>query len=374
MARIELQTLSPVHVGSGRFLQSNMEYVFGKENIGVVDEHKVFNLLGEDRISAWVASIERGESLVAFLKGFDLNFTLQKISGRIISLACEKSLAKDCASLKENIHNGQGLPYLPGSSIKGSIRSALFNQIIRERSTGIEPHKIENRGKISASVLEKEIFGNDPNHDVFRFLRVGDAYFRPNGTVALMMENLNIKERAGEEVAVKDSSKKQLVEAIGTGEKADFVINIDKVGIKLNSDSHQIRNFPAGFESIVSLFKLINRNTEMILEMELKFWEEYQDDIALNYVEQLSHFLQKAKACNHGECIMRMSHGSGWSFITGGWSKESYLVEDDLYWKIRRASRPGEESRYSHLPFPKSRRISSSIELPGMVLLRIKEE
>jgi len=122
MARIELQTLSPVHVGSGRFLQSNMEYVFGKENIGVVDEHKVFNLLGEDRISAWVASIERGESLVAFLKGFDLNFTLQKISGRIIYLACEKSLAKDCASLKENIHNGQGLPYLPGSSIKGSIR------------------------------------------------------------------------------------------------------------------------------------------------------------------------------------------------------------------------------------------------------------
>lgn len=370
MARIEIETLSPVHVGSGRFFQKQIEYVFGRENIGIVNEHKVLELIGEERIPAWVASIDKGEGLVTFLKGYGLEFSLQKISGRIINIFCDKSLAKESATLKEQLHNGQGLPYLPGSSIKGSLRTAVFNEIVREKYKNIDHNKLENRGRFTSSFLEKEIFGKDPNHDVFRFLRVGDAYFKLNKTVAVMMENINIKEKSGEELAITDTSKKQLVEAIGNDEKTVFSLTFDQAGMEKNLKSREIKNFPDCFKSIDALFHTINENTGRILEEEIEFWEDYRDESVDLYLDRIKYFLKKVKGVKSGECIMRMSHGSGWNFITGGWCKDPELVDDVAYGKIVNASRPGNERKYRHLPFPKSKRITSEVELPGFVRLR----
>lgn len=141
----------------------------------------------------------------------------------------------------------------------------------------------------------------------------------------------------------------------------------------MNRRSREIKDFPDCFNSVNALFETINKNTLKILDEEIGFWEDYQDEITDQYLDKLKSFSQKVKGCNPGECIMRMSHGSGWSFITGGWPKDPQLVDDMLYGKIVNASRPGNERRYAHLPFPKSRRISSEVELPGFVRLRIIE-
>lgn len=373
MATIEIKTLTPVHVGSGRFLQSKTEYVFGPTKIGVIDEHKILGLIGEEKVQSWVASIEKGENLVTFLSGYGIKPSLPKISERTIALSCEKEDAKKLSSLKEQIHNGKGLPYLPGSSIKGAIRSAVLNQFMRKQQTPVTSEEIERHGKVSASNLEKSIFGRDPNHDVFRFLRVGDAYFAENDTVAFVMENINLKERRGEKFADKDSSKSQLVEAIAAGSSSNFKLKFDNTGIEINSNRGEITNFPECFSSVKKLFELINQNTGDILKEEIEFWENYRDDdSAAVYIEKLQELLNETQQCNSEECIMRMAHGSGWTFITGGWAKSNTLVDDLLYDKIVNTSRPGNFKNYSHFPFPKSRRISSAIELPGFIKLRIE--
>lgn len=374
MANIEIKTLSPVHVGSGRFLQSKVEYVFGKSKIGVVDEHKVLALIGEEQINSWVASIEKGNGLVSFLKGFGITPPLQKITSRTIALNCENERAKNLSTLKEQIHNGAGLPYIPGSSIKGAIRSAVFNQLLRERNHLIPDDKIELKGRISASVLEKEEFGRDPNHDIFRFLRVGDAYFNESATEALIFQNINIKKSRGEEYVLNDASKNQLVEAIGSGAVASFKISFDRTGMANNMQARQISEFPDCFSSINALFALINRNTRMILEEESEFWSEYYDDEVTEYVDKLKQILQALDACGERECIMRLAHGAGWTFITGNWPKMvDSIVSELVYEKIVDRSRPGNRARYSEFPFPKSRRITSDVELPGFIKLKILE-
>ena len=45
MARIEIETLSPVHVGSGRFFQKQIEYVFGRKTLELSMSIKCSNSL-----------------------------------------------------------------------------------------------------------------------------------------------------------------------------------------------------------------------------------------------------------------------------------------------------------------------------------------
>lgn len=371
MAIIEIKTLTPVHVGSGRFLMSKSEYVSGGESYGVVDEAKVLSLLGDDRIDAWVRSIEKGESLVGLLKTFDIKPKLNEISSRKIKIECNKDRAKNLPNLKEHIHNGQGLAYLPGSSIKGAIRSAIFNQMIREKGEQVPDDKLkQNYGKYSASGLEKGLFGNDPNHDIFRFLRIGDAYFPKNSTVALIMDNLNLKGNPESPEALYDESKNQLLEAIGKEVKTSFQIRFDETGMNRNLEYRTIQSFPDSFSGIDSLFELINSNTIQILQEELEFWSNYDSDDADEYLDQLKIIQTETVKCQTGECVLRMAHGSGWTFITGNWVNQQTYTDDDSYHSIVDVARPGNQRKYADYPFPKSRRISSELDLLGFVKLK----
>jgi len=250
MDTFEIKTITPVHIGSGRFLQSKIEYVFGKENIGVVDEAKVLNLIGEDKVQKWVNSIEQGQGLVAFLHGLGIKPSVKQISSRSIAYQCEVDTAKNLLNLKEQIYNGQGLPYMPGSSIKGAIRSAIYNSEIRKSDKIINSNDLYERDRLRGSVLEKKLFGRDPNHDVFRFLQIGDAYFETNSTVAINMVNINIVQN---HKAIFDSSKNQLVEAIGKNKNANFNMKLNIAGMDSNFKYNSIKEFPSAFNSFKSL-------------------------------------------------------------------------------------------------------------------------
>ena len=86
MDTFEIKTITPVHIGNGRFLQSKTEYVFSKEYLGIVDDSKILELIGEDRLQMWVQSIEQGSALSLFLKPFVPNLKLDMISSRKIKI------------------------------------------------------------------------------------------------------------------------------------------------------------------------------------------------------------------------------------------------------------------------------------------------
>jgi CRISPR type III-A-associated RAMP protein Csm5 len=370
MAKIELRTVTPVHIGSGRFLMNKNEYVFGKENnIGIVDDKKVLELAGEERIQAWVASIEEGRGLIQFLKSCGITATLQKISKRILSISCDKTRAKELPNIKENIHNGQGFPYIPGSSIKGAIRSAVLNQLIRGKRQKIEYSQLMKSRKPTAQFLEKNFFGEDANHDVFRFVRIGDAHFEANSTEAFILENMNLMGNPASPVPRFDSTKNQLVEMIGKSKVTKFNIGLDTKGLHYVEKYNYMKHQPTCFSDLNTLFEIINHNTLTLLGEEIAFWSEYDGEPVTQYLSQVELLIDKAKGLKQGECLLRIAHGSGWRFITGNWAYDDELVDVELYDEIVSASRP-DNNRYEQFPFPKSRRITSNMELPGFVLLK----
>jgi len=191
--QIRIELLTPVHIGSGQFLQQQTDYVEyvgeGGRYFGVIDDHKLLHILGEDRIDLWVQSVERDEDTTELVKRFAPSVAVPKYCKRSIFICSDERTN----TLKECLHDGMGRPYIPGSSIKGAIRTAILSLIMQKKT----PEEISNMNMVAdgkCAQIEKEQFGDIQQSD-FRFLQVGDAYFERECEVALYMCNLNIRER-----------------------------------------------------------------------------------------------------------------------------------------------------------------------------------
>ena len=369
MSRIKIETLTAVHIGSGETLQYGTDFVTGKQDdeyvISIVDPRKVMELIGEDNVYQWVAAIERKEATSKVVKQFAPNAKIDDYSKRIIM---EWSAAKPSDTLKEQIHDGRGVPYIPGSSIKGAIRTAVLGSLAKELPD-LE-NKLKNRfGKVTAELVESELFGGNLNKDVFRFLQVGDAYFGKNYEVAIRMVNINERERQG----FWDQSKSQLIEAICPEDSAEFQMKINLTGYNLSKREGLVSKIPACMQSASALFETISAHTLHLLATEKEYWQEREandaTDHVTNYLERIEEMLDTVRKCEKGkECVLRIGHGSGWRFITGAWTEDL----DNFASLIGPASRPA-NYRYTEYDFPKTRRVDDQCELLGFVKLTLLE-
>lgn len=381
MSRVKIQTLTAVHIGSGESLQYGTDFVQGRCDedyvLSIIDPRKVMGLIGESNLQWWVTSIERKEPTSEVVKRFSPNAHVSDYSKRLIT---EWSAAKPTDTLKEQIHDGQGRPYIPGSSLKGAIRTAVLASLIdsiQDKESKIDKTKRDRQGnpvidksgrvkyKADAKQIESELFGSDPNNDVFRFLQVGDAYFGELREVAVRMVNINEREKR----SFWDESKPQLIEAISPEDETVFQLKLNINGY--NFSKSKVHALPNCMTSEESLFKTINAQTLKLLKGEIDYWKEREKDddsekVSL-YLEKISDIVSVAKECQEGkECVLRVGHGSGWRFITGAWAENL----DNFSSLVVPLSRP-KNANYEQFDFPKTRRVDDECELLGFVKLSL---
>lgn len=367
MSTIKLTTLTPVHVGSGNLLQYNTDFITFRQGedsfIGVIDEKQILRLIGEEHINDWVLSIERKENTQDLVRRYAPNSKLGDYIKRPIFLYHE---VKSNDTLKECMHNGMGYPYIPGSSLKGAIRTAITATLANQLS---ENDKTSRNIRSLASDVEHKLFGDNPNNDIFRFIKVGDAYFEKDVEAALrLVMGLNLTQQNG--LKSNNNLKPQLVEAIGEEKETEFSMKIDTVYYKLvKSKQPSVGNMPIEVQSLQQLFKLINNHTRTLLEEELEIWTEICRDKtgADVYLERIQKMLDTCNDCGENSCVLRLGHASGWRFITGAWGEQLSAFDSD----IPTAARPGNEKNYKEYMFPKSRRVDEDGYLFGFVKLTI---
>ncbi len=371
MSEIKIEVLSPVHIGSGNMLQNNTDFVTTDNGveyyIRVVDDRKILELIGVEHLNDWLLSIERKDNTKELVKRFAPNSKVADYSKRRLIDYSQGINSTD--TLKEHIHNGLGLPYIPGSSIKGSIRTAILASLadnIKNKEEKIKTNRTDRNGNplLSASKIEQELFGNDPNSDIFRFIHVGDAYFEKDSEIALRVVNINI--RKGDDLM--DNSKPQLIEAINNGVSSTLQMKIaNDYYMWVKTKFPSIGNLAAEINSLNNLFLLINAHTEKLVNAELDFWREINKTGSEDYIENLEKILSEIKSCKKGnECVLRIGHASGWRFITGGWTEELNNFND----VVIPASRP-KNFNYTEYVFPKSRRIDEESDVLGFVKLKL---
>nr|WP_302433115.1 type III-A CRISPR-associated RAMP protein Csm5 [Methanobrevibacter smithii] len=172
---LRLTTLSPIHIGSGKSY-SCCEFVPAKAKskgqivkiIKRVNLTNYYSSLSDDRKDTFLASLTNSNFE---LKQFD-----KKIKKDFVRYQCiDNSYVDSFENVQEHIKTSDKL-YIPGSSIKGAIRTAIFYDLLTEEDMdkigkGYNDYLYDN-------LLRKHFssgFGNDAQNNIFRFMQVTDT-------------------------------------------------------------------------------------------------------------------------------------------------------------------------------------------------------
>ena len=378
MSKVKIETLTPVHIGSGNMLYNGMDYVLRDGNAYMLDNNRLLDVIGADKIDAWVAAIERGENISDFISRIGKNAHPRDYSRR--SAVC---YVTNCNTIKECIHDGRGVAYIPGSSIKGAIRTAILATEIKGNERELN-EKIDFRGgrfnSQACNKVENTIFSKpapagvkgvtESNTSCMRFLQVGDAFFEGRCESILNAINLNIRENKD---SLLDKKKSQAIETLDAGVETVFDLRLKTDALPLKSS--MVRPLPASMKSLPALFAAINNHTISLLKEELEYWKDISEEIggAESYIEFIEDILREAEEIQRSkkeECILRVGHASGWRFTTGAWTEKLDCFDN----KIVPMSRPN-NSNYIQYDFPKSRRVyeieGGEVDVLGFVKLTL---
>ena len=354
---VKIESISQVHIGNGNFLQYGNDFIVeGKDEdaiIHVLSLNKLKKILNDDHaiINQWTEAILNNNS------GLFLQKILKCIPPKDYSLRNIDSFVNfqyANSTLKECMHDGMGRPYIPGSSIKGAIRTVLM-AVFAKDLLNIKDTINTKEQSIIIRNIEKKIFGNKPENDIMRFMHTGDAYFEKGIEIAVKQVNINITQRKN----LLDERKAQAVEVIPNGETSSFRLKIESPFFK----SFNIKNHE-------ELFSIINQHTKKITEEELHFWASMTEFYGHNnYVNSIRFILDKINKCDKNECVLRLGQASGWRYVTGSWLES--LDSNFFKRNIVPLCRPKNKEKYSNYPFPKSRRIDDESYLFGFVKLTL---
>lgn len=371
MKNITIETITPVHVGSGKELMSDTEYLTFEEEdnrfLVVIDHRKVLDIVGAENIQQWVNIIDRNERLKSYLYQRKPGVTKEEIALRIVTDYSNESTKN--RTLKEQLHTASNLPLIPGSSIKGAIRSALLAYYVNKKPELISKESaLKDRNKrFSAKFVEGNIFGKTANDDTMRFLRVGDAAFSAN-TISVDMRLLNERYEGWDF----KKGNRQLVECIPGSQKANTRMKLDTSTFKIRRPHSQ-----TGFLDWKALMRIVNNHTISLLKQEVDFWEpdEQVPEQFTRYMEDnIKDVLSIAEGCNENEAVLRLGGNSGWDFITGGWIKKAWkeqIIDDRTYRDIATAARRGKTYNFTS-DFPKTRKMDTDGDIIGFIKISVE--
>ena len=136
---VTLKTVGPLFIGSGR-KYGKKDYLFSPATgkVTILDQHKLFSLLVEkglvDEYERFVLGSD--QYLSQFLRGTCgfTNAELQSISRYTVQAGDALDQNHSLREIDCFLRGGDGRAYVPGSSLKGAIRTALLNDKMKEQA------------------------------------------------------------------------------------------------------------------------------------------------------------------------------------------------------------------------------------------------
>lgn len=314
--KIEVSVVTPLSVGEG-------EEGVWKRGVDYVVENGMVYHIAIDRIAAAGFDIGRIAALLAAQDEIGiktlLGNRLESVSDKVME--CPVNNPQD---IRMMIHEGlSGRPYIPGSSIKGAIRSALYGTWKEEGSDD-----------------ERDVFGQlKDGGDFMRFIQISDVAFDSTRLVNTKIFNLQgrghdweggWKHRGGRDSLTTTEFRPEgfntLYECLPVGAKG--------IGsIKLAERQFDQYDLPQPMKRkkkelfcenpLCALFDIINNHTLDYLDREIPFFEDYnQADNTKRILDSITVVYNQAVDCiesGNKSCILKMAAGSGFHAVTGDW-------------------------------------------------------
>lgn len=337
---VTVSTLTPLHIGSGVELLHEYDYAIYDKRTWRINEMALLDAqemdAQTDDAPAWAERLARTPP-AQLLRPSD--FRADSPLFRYVIQGTPRSNAEG-AQLREQIKDAYDRPYLPGSSLKGALRTVLAWSIWRERKMSPDPAQLQRRREWAASGYEKAIFGRDPNHDLLRALQVSDS--APLDAQAMMIANVRVQGRsdlAGAPVEV---------EAVKPDMSFQLSLKVDR---QLFTQWAQRAELPAaGATWLAGLPRLAQEHTRDRLRRELVWFEQKKATNIVQFYRQLA-----GARLGPNRFLLQLGWGTGWESKTFG----SHLqAGGEFMERILRDYRLARGRRAAGDPFPKSRRVA----------------
>ena len=356
---IELEVITPLSVGAG----NDKEWVKGLDF--VQKDGKVYVL---DLQKAVAQGVDVGRLTDLFLRYDDggiiqlLGNQLEKVSSHVFDSPMRTD-NRIKTFLRTQFYDK---PVVAGSSLKGSIRSALFKFL---RTT---------------EEKNEEVFGTmKDGTDFMRFIRVGDIEMPSTILVNSKIFNLrgsgnrwqggwkhgntNWEGDSHTTGSYSPVGFNTLFECVEPGQKGFGTISLAGRAFELMelfsnaSVSYSGKKRALLSSPVVELFKVINEVTKSYLKKERSFFEKYPAERTDELLANIDRLLNMIPA-DGSSCLLKMSAGVGFHSITGDWQFDDY--DDTDFWTDKRnAGKKKYKSR-------KTAEYKGRLNLMGFVRLR----
>ena len=190
--RLAFTTDGPVHIGTGKKL-GKMDYFSHNGTVAVLDASRFVGLMTEEQVEKYCLFLEKADSRTGLQALLDQDTSLKSIAAKAIAYQVDVKLAKarsgsyQYLDVAECVKDAQGLPYVPGSSVKGMLRTALLASVVmsdRKASRSFVDERAVGLGNKEADAkLERCVFWRErPDrddesvvNDIMRYVSVSDS-------------------------------------------------------------------------------------------------------------------------------------------------------------------------------------------------------
>jgi CRISPR-associated protein Csm5 len=368
--RLVVQTLSPVHIGSGVKL-GKADFILRNGQVHVIDENKLL---------AWILDQPNAEQLALVLaddlrnpNGGVRKFLNERFRGNLDSIVAYRlSYQGNPKDISVFNKNPESEAYIPGSSIKGVLRSGLLrgkmlgNAGLRDKAAKaiknganrlpLRTHSDEIQANLFSSGTDRK--SRWPNFDINRLLLARDSrVYDPDALEIVPVKTMSVQLRGNLVAKPFDI----YVEAVKTGKKTRHSIIWQENLLSSNASELGLKNME---ELMVFLPEYCRQVSQNLLTQEKRFYERHgRPDLAGWFADRLA-LLEES---DPGVFVLPMGWGSGYDAktITDLLDRETFEEVVDSFkntWGLGKPGRRKEAQWMGPDDSPKSRKI---IERPG---------
>jgi CRISPR type III-A-associated RAMP protein Csm5 len=379
----KIRTLSPIHIGSGN-KYSTAEYVSPKAKSKSKDKNvqllrrvnfdKYYSKLSDDKVDEFLENIT------------NYNFKLEEFDSNIPKEfkrydCINKTSNKSPNEVVEHIRTIDEL-FIPGSSLKGAIKTALFyNKISRNDFQYIEKRLIKKHfrspgkniiDKRNYAEFENKIFsskfgGDAAKYNISKFLQVSDSTSLKIGDineVIIIKAKENAFNGGFQQHKIHGNPVSTFIETIPAKPKKYSLKSI--ISTNFNSKTYKGLNLDdkSAMIDIDNIKSALYEFSKDLIQHELGFYDKYGEFDGID----LEKFYMQINKLNKKEApLVKLGSGAGFLATTINLKIKEY--HSQLFEEIRKTAH--KSYRYE---YPKSRRIVKRINRPlGWVKLKIKE-
>ena len=362
--KYQIETLTPVHVGSGKDLQ-HIDGCYADGKWHRVNLDKVF-ADPDTNLNALTSAMGK--------QGFRWTHHLQNPEAfATYSLPCSQSPEE--VEIRAAIKSINHCPYIPGSTLKGAIRTALLWDLINGNNEHYE-ETLQNleglaaqepqgnpRGENPARTIEKNVMGKDPNHDLLRALQVSDT--APIDLSGLEMGTAwTVTLNSNDELVEKIEGNQQyktFVEQIQPKQSLTFSLKIDEWLLKQPARGQLGFDRSQG-DAIRDIAAVCHWVTGDLIQREREFFNTYNLPEIANFYDQL---LRLNDGLTDGSFLLQIGWGTGYDSKTftplftydENEPEAAQELLNDLRERFRLGVSRSQPGTYDWRAFPKTRRV-----------------